>query len=173
MMKRFRATRGFTLLEVIIAVGLFVTAVAVILGLIAGLSRQGAESNEVLSAHQLPGPIKVELSRLASSGLDSLAGRVPVMASPLSDGLAFAASRNADRVDSLAYLPVAHLLPADEQYYLVECWKFPAEPLRFDGQKAFLALYVRVSWPYRLPGGTAPTALADRSQVTFTLSLNR
>jgi hypothetical protein len=115
----------------------------------------------------------VELSRLAASGLDSLADRVPVMASPLAGGLAFAAARDATRVGSLEYLPVTVPIPADDQYYLVECWKFPSEPLRFDGQKAFLALYVRVSWPYRVPGATAPTAPADRSQVTFTLSLNR
>jgi len=172
-MKLLRATRGFTLLEVIIAVGLFVTAVTVVIGLIAGLSRQGADSNDVLTAQRLPEPLKVELARLASSGLDGLADRVPVMASPLAGGLAFAAPRGAVRVDSLEYLPVSAPIPTDEQYYLLECWRFPSEPLRFDGQKAFLALYVRVSWPYRLPGATAPTALADRSQVTFTLSLNR
>lgn len=172
-MKLFRPTLGFTLLEVLIAVGLFVTAVTVIIGLIAGLSRQGAEANDVLTAQRLPAPLKVELSRLAATGLDSLADRVPAMASPLNDGLAFASARGAARADSLEYLPVTDPIPADQQYYLVECWKFPSEPLRFDGQKAFLALYVRVSWPYRLPGATAPTALADRSQVTFTLSLNR
>jgi hypothetical protein len=172
-MKSFRATRGFTLLEVIIAVGLFVTAVTVIIGLIAGLSRYGAEANDVLAAQRLPGALKVELSRLASTGLESLADRVPVMAPPLAGGLAFASTRDAVRVDSLQYLAVTDQIPADKQYYLLECWKFPSEPLRFDGQKAFLALYVRVSWPYRLPGVTAPTALADRNQVTFTLALNR
>lgn len=172
-MKLSRAIRGFTLLEVIIAVGLFVTAVTVIIGLIAGLSRQGAEANEVLTAQQLPEPLKVELSRLAAMGLDSLADRVPLMTSPLVDGLAFASARGGVRVDSLAYLPVISSIPAGEQYYLLECWKFPSEPLRFDGQKGFLALYVRVSWPYRLPGATAPTALPDRSQVTFMVSLNR
>lgn len=172
-MKLSRLTRGFTLLEVIIAVGLFVTAVTAIIGLIAGLSRQGADSNDVLAAQRLPEPLKVELSRLASPGLDSLADRVPVMASPPAGGLPFASTRDATRVTSLEYLPAADPIPAGEQYYLVECWRFPSEPLRFDGQKAFLALYVRVSWPYRLPGATAPTTPADRSRVTFTLSLNR
>lgn len=172
-MKLCRSTRAFTLLEVIIAVGLFATAVTAVIGLIAGLSQQGMDSNDVLTAQQLPEPLKVELSRLASTGLENLADRVPVMASPMTGGLALAAARDAARVDSLEYLPVAKPIPADEQYYLVECWKFPSEPLRFDGQKAFLALYVRVSWPYRLPGAAAPTAAADRNQVTFTLSLNR
>jgi hypothetical protein len=172
-MKLCRSTRAFTLLEVIIAVGLFVAAVTVVIGLIAGLAKQGTESDDVLTAQQLPEPLKLELSRLASTGLDGLADRVPVMASPLAGGLGFAAARGAARVDSLQYLPVSDPIPTDEQYYLVECWRFPSEPLRFDGQKAFLALYVRVSWPYRLPGVAAPTVLAERNQVTFTLSLNR
>lgn len=172
-MKRSRATRGFSLLEVIIAVGLFATAVTVVIGLIAGHSRQGAEANDVLAAQRLPEPLRVELSRLAATGLDGLAGRVPVMASPLTSGLAFTSVRDAARVASLEYQPSPDPIPAPEQYYLMECWKFSTEPLRFDGQKAFLALYVRVSWPYRLPGAAAPTALADRSQVSFTLSLNR
>jgi len=172
-MKLFRANPGFTLLEVIIAVGLFVSAVSVIIALIAGLTRQGTDSNDALAAQRLPEPLKVELARLALTGLDGLADRVPVMAMPLAGGLAFAASRDSVRVDSLEFLAVADPIPADEQYYLVECWKFPTEPLRFDGQKAFLALYVRVSWPFRLPGAGAATAPADRSQFTFTLSLNR
>jgi len=172
-MKPCRSTRAFTLLEVIIAVGLFGTAVTVVIGLIAGLAKQGTESDDVLTAQQLPESIKAELARLASPGLHSLADRVPVMALPMTGGLALAAARDAARVDSLEYLPVAEPIPADEQYYLVECWRFPSEPLRFDGQKAFLALYVRVSWPYRVPGVAAPTALAERNQVTFTLSLNR
>lgn len=172
-MKPCRSTRAFTLLEVIIAVGLFVTAVTAVIGLIAGLSKQGAETDDVLSAQQLPEPLKVELSRLAATGLEVLADRVPVMGSPMAGGLALVAARDAARVDSLEYLPVPGSIKADEQYYLVECWKFPSEPLRFDRQKAFLALYVRVSWPYRLPGAAAPTAPTDRNQATFTLSLNR
>ena len=172
-MKLFRPTRGFTLLEVIIAIGLFVSSVTVILGLMAGLSRQGADSDAELTAQRLPAPLQLELARLAAAGFDGLADRVPVMASPLDGGLSLVAARDAIRVDSLEYLPVPGLLPAGEQYYLVECWKFPSEPLRFDGQTAFLALYVRVSWPYRLPGVTPPTRLADRNQVTFTLALNR
>jgi hypothetical protein len=172
-MKTSYATRGFTLLEVVVAVGLFLSTVTVVIGLLAGLAREGKDSTDTLTAQQLPGPLKVELVRLASMGLDGLADRVPVMASPLEGGLAFAATRDAARVDSLAYRPGSNPIPSGEQYYLVECWKFPSEPLRFDGQKAFLALYVRVTWPYRMPGLNAPTALADRHQVTFTLALNR
>ncbi|MBI2812859.1 MAG: hypothetical protein HYX71_01075 [Opitutae bacterium] len=155
------------MIEVIIAVGLFASSVAVVLGLIAALSRQGADAGASLAAQRLPDALKVELSRLAGADLDNLAGQIPLMSAPLADGFGFVAPRDASRIDSVVAPPAA------EQYYYVECWKFPDEPLRFDSQKAFLALQVRVSWPYRLPGATAATNLADRSQVTFTVALNR
>lgn len=168
-----RQQKGFSLLEVIIAVGLFGASVAVVLGLIAALSRQGADATASLTAQRLPDALKVELTRLAGDNLDNLAGQVPEMTAAPAGGLAFVASRDAGRVQSLSYPPAAEALPGAEQYYQIECWRFPAEPLRFDPQKAFLALQVRVSWPYRVPGATAITDLADRSQVTFTLALNR
>lgn len=168
-----RQLRGFSLLEVIIAVGLFATSVAVVLGLIAALSRQGADATASLAAQRLPDALKVELTRLAGANLDNLAGQIPQMSAPLTGGLGFVAPRDASRIDSVAFPSTTDPLPAPEQYYYVECWRFPGEPLRFDSQKAFLALQVRVSWPYRLPGAAVATNLADRSQVTFTLALNR
>ena len=173
-MKRARHRRAFSLIEVIIAVGVFAGAVAVIIGLVSSLSRQAADSSDALAAQRLPEPLKVELSRVAATGFDNLAAQAPLMAAPLAGGFALVAPRDATRVQSLTYLPPATgQIPAAEQYYLVECWRFPAEPLSFNGQKAFLALCVRVSWPYRIPGVTAPVLLADRSQLTFTVSLNR
>jgi hypothetical protein len=173
-MKVHRQIRAFSLLEVIIAVGLFVSSAVVIIGFIAALSRQGADSADTLAAQKLPEPLRVELARLAGSDLEALAAQIPVMSAPLTDGLAFAATREATGVESLAYLPPANdRIPAAEQYYLVECWKFQDEPLRFDAQKVFLALQVRVSWPYRLPGVADPTEPGDRSQITFTMSLTR
>ncbi len=168
-----RQLSGFSLLEVLIAVGLFATSVAVVLGLIAALSRQGTDATASLAAQRLPDALKVELTRLAGANLDSLAGQIPPMSAPLTGGIDFVASRDASRIDSVGYPPVTGPLPAAEQYYYVECWRFPGDPLRFDSQQGFLALQVRVSWPYHLPGVVLATNLADRSQLTFTLALNR
>lgn len=173
-MKPSRQLRSFSLIEVIVAVGIFGGAVAVTIGLIAALSRQAADAMDGLAAHRLPDALKVELERLAAPGFDDLAGRIPPLAVPLDNGLAFAASRDAAEVQSLAYLPPsAGRIPADAQYYLVECWRFTTEPLGYNAQKAFLALHVRVSWPHRLTGTAEPVPLKDRSQFTFTASLNR
>ena len=173
-MKTLPGSRGFSLIEVMVAAGIFASAVVVIIGFMMGLSQQSGESIESLAAQRLPDALKVELDRLAAAGLDDLAGQIPVMAAPLAGGLAFAAAREAGSTESMVYLiPATGRISVDEQYYLLECWRFPAEPLAFEIRKAFLALQVRVSWPYRLPGVPAPVPLADRRQVTFTLSLNR
>jgi len=166
---------AFSLLEVIIAVALFATSVTVVIALLPALTRHGALVQDTLAAQRLPDALKVELSRLAASGgLDALAGWAPIMSSSSGGGLALVATRDAARLHSLNYQPpLVGLIPDEAQYFLVECWRFPDEPLRFDPQKQFLPLAVRVSWPYRLPGSTAPTADTARTQVSFTASLTR
>lgn len=172
-MKPVARIRAFSLIEVVIAVGLFAGSIVVIIGLLGTLSRQASDSADVLAAQRLPEAVRVELTRLAGSGFDGLAAQIPVMAAPLDNGFALVADREAAEVQSPNVLPPTALIPADAQYFLVECWRFPVEPLAFTGSKAFLALHVRVSWPYRVPGIAAPVSLAERSQATFTVSLNR
>ncbi len=176
MARSHRSYRAFSLIEVIIAVGVFAVAVVVILALLPPLSRQAADSADAMVAQSLPDSVRVELARLATGGgFDALANRLPVMAAPLADGLSFVAARDARRLYSLDYLPppAAGLLPQADQYFLVEVWRFNQLPLRFDPAAAVLAVYVRVSWPYQNPGATTATPLASRSQLTFTVSLNR
>ena len=165
---------SFSLVEVIIAVGLFATSVMVVLALLPALTRHGAITQDTLAASRLPDAVKVELSRLAAAGgFDVLAGQTPVMGSS-GGGLAFVATHDVSRLQSRDYLrPAAGQIPDAEQYFLVECWRFPDEPLRYDAQKHFLASAVRVTWPYRLPGSSVPTAETARTQATFTVSLTR
>jgi hypothetical protein len=173
-MRKLRQPPGFSLIEVIIAAGIFAGTVAVIVALMAALARQTAESAESLAARRLPDAVKVELDRLAARGFENLAGQVPFMILPLDAGLALAAARDVADVQSLTYLPPATgRISSDEQYYLIECWRYADEPLRFDSAKAFLALHVRVSWPYRLPGLTKPVDWENRNELTFAVSINR
>ncbi|HEY8995917.1 MAG TPA: hypothetical protein VIM71_14725 [Lacunisphaera sp.] len=159
----------------IIAVGLFATSVTVIIALLPSLARQRAESADLLAAQRLPDALRVELSRLAATGgFDLLTGQAPPVSSPLPAGLALVADRDAARLHSRDYLPPATAqLSESDQYFLIECWRFADEPLRFDGQKSFLALTVRASWPYRTPGVAAPSAESARSCFVFTIAINR
>lgn len=173
---RQRRARGFSLLEVVIAVGVFALSIVVILGMLPALTRSAAEADEALVAQSFPDPVRIELARLAASGgFDALAGRLPVMAAPLADGLSLVAARDGRGVQTSDYLPpaAAGQLPEADRYFLIEVWRFDLPPLRYDPAGAVLPVYVRVSWPYRLPGVADPTPLAVRSQFTFTVSLNR
>jgi hypothetical protein len=166
---------AFSLVEVIIAVGLFAASVTAVIALLPALTRHGAVTPDTLAAQRLPDALKLELSRLAASGgFDALAGQAPLMGSPPGTGLVLVVTRDAARLHARDYLPPATgLMPDGHQYFLVECWRFPDEPLRYDATKHSLALAVRVSWPYRLPGSTAPTAAEARTRVMFTVSLTR
>lgn len=167
--------RAFSLVEVMIAVGLFALTVTAVIALLPALSRQAVAASDTLVAERLPDAIRLELTRLAATGgFDALAGQVPVMSGFFGPGLDIVSTRDTARLHALDYLPpTTGLVPEADQYFLIECARFPDEPLRFDAAKHYLALAVRVTWPYRLPGLSAPTAAASRRQIIFTLSLKR
>lgn len=173
-MLRSGSVRAFSLIEVIVAVALFVASVTVILALLPALTRRGAENADRLVAQRLPDAVRVELGRLAASGFDGLAAQAPVMGAPPAEGLALVASHDGARVQSRDFLAPASGRIADrDQYFLIECWRFADGPLRYDGAQSSLALCVRVSWPYRQPGAATPTPEAARQEFTFVTSLNR
>lgn len=170
------ARRGFSLVEVVIAVGVFVGAIAVVLALLPSLTSQSAATAAALVAQRLPDALRVEMERLAATGgFDSLAARVPVMSAPLDGGLALVASHDGARLHSLNYLAPAasDSLPLHEQYFLVEIWRFPSAPLAFDAAGAVLPVHVRVSWPYRISDSGLPVASEGRRSLAFACAINR
>lgn len=171
-MRRRLTVPGFSLVEVILAVGIFALAVPTALALLATLGRQGAMGAEMLVAHRLADSVRVELARLAYADFDGFAGTVPVMTATPGSGLALIVTRDGSRLHARDYPPADVTIPAAHQYFLIECWRFAEEPLRFDPGKAYLALAVRVTWPYRLPDGTR-AAREAQSTVAFTVVLNR
>lgn len=173
-MRPVAASRAFSLIEVIVAVALFAGTVAVILALLPGLMRRNTDNADRLVAQQLAGPLRVELQRLSARGFDALAGRVPALGQPPLNGLAFVATRDGARLQARDYLPPGlGSVADDEQYFLVECWRFPDGALAFDAAQSSLALAVRVSWPHRQPGSNAPTPAAARHELMFATGVNR
>jgi hypothetical protein len=158
--------RAFSLIEVIIAVALFVGTVTVILALLPGLACQATDTADRLAAQRLPDAVRVELTRVATAaGLDALATRIPLMDDSSVDGFVLVATRSGPRVQSLGYLPPASgLIPVSERYFLIECRRFSAGSLRYENGQRALALCVKVSWPY---GESVPSR-----QFTFVVSLN-
>lgn len=171
-----RRRAAFSLVETVIAVGIFACAIATMLALLPVLTRQSAEATDALVARHLTGPLRVELAGLAAhGGFDGLAMAIPVMGVPLENGLLFVADRDGARLQSAGYLPpaAAARIPPEEQFFAVEVWRFDQSPLAYEPNGAVLPLYVRISGPYRMPGNDHPTPLADRSQFAFAVALNR
>jgi hypothetical protein len=168
--------KSFSLLEVVIATGIFAAAVTVLLAFLPALTRRGAGASDTLAALRLPDAIRGELQRIVSAGgLDNLAVQTAPIATPLPATLTMVAARDSTLVQSLDYLPPLgdEHLALDRQFYLVEVWRFNAAPLAYDAGGAVLALHVRVSWPHFTPGSAVATPLAARDQVTFNVGLNR
>lgn len=164
-----RVQRAFSLVEVVVATGIVAIAIAAVMGLLPVLTRQAAESAEVLVAQQLAEPLRVELDRVARErGLDALAGWVPILSSAGQPGFACVATRDGGRVRI-----ASESTTVDEQFHLIEMWRFAAPPLAYEPGRPVLPLQVRVSWPYRTRGGTAPTASGDRKQLLFVVAISR
>lgn len=155
-----RTVRAFSLVEVIIAVGIFSVAIATVLALLPATTKQAASSRDTQTAARLPDAVKLELQRLVPfAGYAAFAGRNLVAAR---DGTNVRAEPAAN--DNV------------EQYFLVEAKPFPAgTPLAYNAANPILPLTVTVSWPYRPQGPPGaflpPTAAPDREQFTFNLAL--
>ena len=133
--------RGFSLVEVVIAVGIFTASVVVVLSLLPSLLEQSGDSTDRLVAQRLSDAIRIELDVTA-------------------DGL---------RIEPAGSGGIAN----DDRYFLVELWRFPQPPLNYDAASAVLPLYVRISWPHRIPGFATVTEIGDRKQLTATVALDR
>lgn len=171
-MKTRTGPRAFSLVEVVIAVGIFAIAIVSVLLVLPTLARRTAETGDALTAQGLPDAIRSELRRLAASGFDGFAASVPVMTAAGTEGYRMMAARDGLRLMSVTEDDGE--LAEDERYFAIELWRFSAPPLAFvNGQGGALAVHVRISWPHRLPGALEPTALDQREQLTFALAINR
>ncbi len=165
--------RAFSLIEVVIATGIFAVAITILLALLPATVRQLADSHNAANASRLGDAIRLETQHLATqNGFDTLAGSIPVMDSSFDTGLLLVATR-----DSADVRPVNLAEPVlRDQYFLIELRRFPAGQLGYDSSAACLALSARVSWPYRMltPAGfSAPTDAANRQQVFLTVVIQR
>ncbi|HWA86229.1 MAG TPA: hypothetical protein VG710_08415 [Opitutus sp.] len=154
-----------------IALGVFALAVVAIVGILPQLMRQAAASNELLVAQRFPDAVRSEMRRVATGSFDSFAASIPVN-SAATGGYQILATRDGARISSAATND--GVLNETEAFFSIELWRFSDPPLAFvPGQTGSLAVLVRVSWPYRLPGSVASTDLEDRQQFSFATAINR
>lgn len=165
---RRRPERAFSLLEVVVAIGLVAVAVVALLGLLAATVHSAAGLGDAEGGASLGGSVQCELERLRDShGLAGLAGLVPLAGSPAP--LRLAGTRDGLRVRCLdAADPAADRSPSDPVlpgiaarncWFLIELTRI--KELDTSGDAGFLAVCARCSWPYKLPLGPAAPNASD------------
>lgn len=164
-----RAIAGFSLIEVVVAVGLVAGSLVAVLALLASLARQADEAGDLLRATRLPAAVTVELRALAGQrGLGAVAAATT--AAGTGDTLRLVAARDGTQVREWR----ADEPPGREQYFLIELRRFEAPPLAYAPERPVLPLRAEVSWPVR---GSAPAdrgalvAPDQRRKWEFTLAL--
>ena len=186
-----RGRGGFSLLEVIVAVGIAAMVLVALLGWFGPAMRSAAATADAQTAAGLADGLQLELERLqAGFGFDGLAAVVPPAGS--GDALPLVATRDGRRVRCAAAPDPAADRPLDDATLAGIAWRdryFLAEVVQSDdlpyrAGAGFLALTVRVTWPFRLPAGpptpgaTVPTAdpsrevpETERSSLVFIIAL--
>lgn len=166
-----QSTKAFSLIEVVIAVGIFSFGITLVLGLFGSLQRDSSQARAARVGASLASSVVVQLqSRVSSSQLSGLAGALPVITTASDDGLLFVAA--ADGSDLRAF--DAAESPRRDQFFLVEARKFGSGPLVFDPTRASLAVSIRVSWPYRPLGGTGVATPPEvRESLTFNTAVTK
>jgi len=154
------AARGFTLIEVVVAIGILALMLTTGFGLMAVSARWGGDSLDADAAGRLGEIIPDELERLkAGPDLAGLAAIIP----PGGSGapLRLVATRDGRRVlpcdgaapaaDRALNDPVQPGIAVCDRYYLIEVEQQLDLPYVPDA--GFLAVSVRVTWPYQVPAG--------------------
>lgn len=160
-----RAKRGFSLIEVVIAIGIVAGGVAVVLALLPTLARNSQDATDAQTALRLADAVQVELAREAGNAFNSFALSIPT------NGIDLVAEKTGINVRSIN----ATDNPVRDRYFLVNVRKFTTGNLAYTEGDAVIPLQVTISWPYRLlaAGTLLPeNSLEERQTVTFNMALS-
>lgn len=143
-----KAFRGFTLIESVIALGVFAFAIAILLGVFSKIVGQGREQREQASLIGLMSAIDAKLHEIGWSR--DLNGGIPGVIEQ-TDSQPMLLVADVDRCQ-LALLNESETLSLSEQYYLIVVTRYDEVGHVF-GRDLFgvIVLRVRISWPYHVP----------------------
>lgn len=169
-----RATHAFSLIEVVVALGLLAVTVVTVLALQGSIGRSVAEVSDHYRASQLADAIDLELRRLRDlplpDGRPERLGALSILIPPEGSDhpLRLVAPREGSRVlrEAEADDPV-NGLPLRDRYYLIEVRQQPA-PLAYTPGAGYLAVAVTVKWPFQLAADSSASgaAAADLTQAS-------
>jgi type II secretory pathway pseudopilin PulG len=152
---------GFSLIEVVVAVGVFGIAVVALLGVLSATGRTVSDLADGDAAIKLAANVEAEMRRyaLTRTDFDDFASNIP--AAGVGAGLVLVANQKGDRVvietaadnnisAGNATLPVG--MKGRDRYFRLVVRSLPA-PLDYTNGDGYIALSVSVEWPFQLPLG--------------------
>lgn len=164
------AAQAFSLVEVILAIGVFALTIVAVIGLLGPIAQQVRDLRDAKVANSLPGPIREEMNRLGFNFFvdeDLTAAREdvpPLFATP--DG---------------AEVGLEADIEPEQRYFLIELTQpedpgtpDPGDPdvadLSYQPGDAHVTYQVTISWPYILPDGSGTgveVAPEDRQSFSY------
>lgn len=171
---RSSSSLAFSLVEVVVALGVFAVAIVSVIGLLAPTARAVSTVIETDVAQRLAGNVNLELQRYGflqvANGLPNATSRIYLVANRKGDRVLVTGEDPFTGVVATPSMPAEHKLAASatpgnppgmalrDRYYLVEVRRATTPVLTDDA--ASIPLSIRISWPYRLPQGPV-TETAD------------
>lgn len=157
-----RSTRlGFSLLEVVIAIGIFATGIVVVLGLMGTMAGRSTEATESVTALNMPSLIESALREQADNDFAAIQSFV-------ANESTLVANHAGDRIR----VRPADADADDDSFFLIKLNELKSDEFTAV-HDVVETIAVTVSWPYKPFGATTITPPKDRSSVSFNLAISR
>ncbi|MEM0965113.1 MAG: hypothetical protein AAGJ81_03030 [Verrucomicrobiota bacterium] len=171
---------GFSLVEVILAIGVFALTIVAVIGLLGPIAQQVRDLQDTKVANSLPAPIREELNRIGFQYfvLQNLNGtqNLPAVLFGTEDGSRVVGYQGT--IDGPgAVIPRDGSAPpgidAADRYFGIEIIQpDPSSNLAYNNGDAHVAFEVRITWPFNIKTGVGANdfetvAEEDRSEFTY------
>jgi len=157
-----RKASGFTLVEVILAIGVFSLTIVAVIGLLGPIAQQVRDLQDTKVANTLPAPIREELNRIGFQyfvdDAFTTTENLPTFLFGTEDGarvIGYDGTLEAPGSVILRDGVAPDEIPSAEQYFGIEIEApDPGGNLSYNAGDAYVAFRVEISWPNRLPDGS-------------------
>lgn len=164
-----RVRNAFSLVEVVVAVGVFAIAIVSVIGILAGVGKSVTEVSDADKAARLIGVVQ---ARLQSAGFDNVRGAL--------GGTSFYASEDGSIVAQASDLAWEKAAGADQakqnalKYFELSLIRNASlSPSGNDDSAGFLAFNIRMRWPAYLPDGTQVTDDTQKEVLIIPAAITR
>ncbi len=169
---------GFSLVEVVVAVGIFALAIVGVIGLLAPTARNIADVADSDAATRVTSAIQAALQQSVSSsgtGFTALGNTLQVPAANASPTYNFYATRDGRVVGQDAAFTAAALTNADKffEFALLRNTALSGSNSSGDASAGFLAFSISLRWPAYLPNGTQVTDDSQKNVMIVSAAITR